>query len=495
MPADGTLFGPRDQLRIAVLFAGIGGSCIGIQRATGHSPMVAINHWPYAIRTHAKNHPETLHFEEDVWNISPQRGARGLPLDALWASPDCTHFSKAKGARPLSSGRRSLAWVVVDWAREVKPGIIFLENVQEIQTWGPLYPDDHPVESLRGRPIPERKGECWRAWLLALEAEGYRIEWRILVAADYGAPTSRERLYLIARRDGQPIVWPKPTHGHGLIPWRTAAECIDWSVPACSIFASHKEAKIWAKANKRPGIPQRPLEFKTQVRVAEGFRRHVLKGEPFLAPMRSMGEDRRFELAAWFTKFYGTSTGASLTQPGPVITAGGGHIGLTVAWVAKHYGGVVGHGLEQPIGTITRVDHHSLCAASLLCLTHGGRLEPINEPARTITTANRGERAVQVAFLSKFYGEGGISQGLDRPLDTITTLARFGLVTVNICGETYVVTDIGLRMLTPWELKRMQGFPDDFEMDGTIADQIEGIGNSVCPQMAEAIVRANVRAA
>jgi len=479
--ADGSLFGPRNQLRIAVLFAGIGGSCIGIQRATGHSPMVAINHWPYAIKTHAQNHPETMHFLEDVWNVSPWEGARGLPLDAMWASPDCTHHSKARGKKPMLSGRRSLAWVVVDWAREVRPTVIFLENVQEIQTWGPLYPSDYPVESLRDRPIPERKGEYWRAWLLALEAQGYRIEWRILVAADFGAPTSRERLYLIARRDGQPIVWPEPTHGPGRIPYRTAAECIDWSVPAPSIFAR-----------------KQPLKPKTQARIAKGLKRYVLDTPPYIAPLIPTGPDRSEQVAAWFTKFYGTSTGAPLSQPAPVVTSGGGrgggHIGLTVAWMAKHYGGVTGHGVDRPIGTITSVDHHSLCAASILCLTHGGRVEAIDEPIRTITTANRGERALQVALLTKYYGEGGTSQGLDQPLDTITTRARFGLVTANVNGETWVVYDIGMRMLLADELKLMQGFPVDYQLSGTIADRIEGIGNSVCPQMAEAIVRANVGA-
>ena len=474
--ADGTLFGRVDRPRRIVLFAGIGGSCIGIKAATGQSPDVAINHWEYAIRTHQENHPDTFHFLEDVWNVEPWEASRGVAVDTLWLSPDCTHHSNAAGRVPLDSGRRALPWVGVKWAREVKPRIIFMENVEEIQSWGPLYPDDYPVVALRGRPIPERKGEIWREWLCALEAEGYVVEWRILAACDYGVPTTRERLYLIARRDGLPIRWPEPTHGPGKIPHRWAADCIDWSDPAPSIFGR-----------------KRDLRPKTQERIAKGLHRYVLQGKPYIVPgVVPTGPDRREQVAAWFTQFYGRSIGSRIDQPGPTITAGVPHTGLTVAWLAKHYGGVVGHGVDRPLGTITTVDHHSLCAASLLCLTHGQRIEPIDEPGRTITTARGGERALQVAMLTKYYGDGGTSQAIDRPGDVITTKARFGLVTVDIEGATYVVTDIGLRMLRPRELVRMQGFPDSYRLSGSVKDQIEGIGNSVCPPVAEALVRANM---
>jgi site-specific DNA-cytosine methylase len=217
-------------------FAGGGGASLGIQRALGRSPDIAINHDVEAMLLHAANHPDSRYYRENVWQVDPLKACNGRPVGLMWLSPDCKHFSKAKGGKPVSKKIRGLAWVAVRWARAVAPRIIVLENVEEFQTWGPVRAD--------GRPCPERKGKTFRAFVRKLERLGYAVEWRELRACDYGAPTIRKRLFIIARRDGQPIKWPIPTHGKGRpLPWRTAAECIDWSIPCPSIFLSNAEAR------------------------------------------------------------------------------------------------------------------------------------------------------------------------------------------------------------------------------------------------------------
>ena len=273
--ADGSLWGDLRRPVVVDLFCGAGGTSLGVEMA-GLEVQAAVNHWPYAISVHSKNHPNTLHFTEDVFDVEPWIAARGRQIDLLVGSPDCTHFSVAKGGAPRDSGRRALADVFVKWATQVRPARIILENVKEFTTWGPLYPEDYPIEKLRGQPIPERKGEYFRAWVQDLEDLGYRVEWRVLTACDYGTPQRRNRLFVVARCDGQPIAWPAPTHGPGLIPHRTAAECIDWSVPMCSIFASQEEANQWAKEHG-VGRPQRPLSEKTMARIAEGLRKFVIQ--------------------------------------------------------------------------------------------------------------------------------------------------------------------------------------------------------------------------
>lgn len=244
------------------LFAGAGGASTGIAAALGRDPDVAVDHSPAAIAMHIANHPQTRHFIEDVFDVNPRRVCEGREVGLLWMSPDCTHFSKAKGGKPRSKGVRSLAWVAVRWAAEVRPRVIALENVEEFQTWGPLTDD--------GQPCPVRKGETFAEWVRALEALGYRVEWRVLRACDYGAPTSRRRLFLVARCDGEPIVWPEPTHGPGRArPWHTAAEIIDWTVPCPSIFDR-----------------ARPLAEPTLRRIATGIRRYVIEAaRPFIVPL------------------------------------------------------------------------------------------------------------------------------------------------------------------------------------------------------------------
>src|SRR5688572_2426448 len=438
--------------------------------ALGVGPAVAVNHDPAAIEMHARNHPGTLHLCEDVFRVTPFR-PRNKPIDLLWASPDCTHHSRAKGGRPRETGRRLLAWVVVEWARAVHPRVIALENVQEFRDWGPL--------DAEGRPDPARRGETFREFVGALQLAGYRVEHRVLNAADYGAPTSRRRLFLIARCDGEAIVWPEPTHGPGrALPWRTAAECIDWSIPVPSIFGR-----------------ARPLAEATQRRIAEGIRRYVLTAtRPFVVryqgerrpgeagrihdlcdPLPTQTTENRFGLVV--PSLVCTSNGErdgqaprvrGVDRPLGTVCATGSQGALVAAFLARHFKGMVGRGLDEPTPTVTAVDHHSLVTAEL-----GGA----------------GWAREVAAFLTKFYGTA-IGQHLADPLDTVTTLDRFGLVTVQVDGEPYIITDIGLRMLQPRELARAQGFGDDYILTGSKREQVARIGNSVCPPVARAVVAA-----
>jgi DNA (cytosine-5)-methyltransferase 1 len=494
-------FGDLHKPASVVLFAGLGGSCEGIRRATGVSPIAAINHDAHAIELHERNHRETKHFREDVFEVSPSDGSRGRKLDLLWLSPDCTHHSRAKGSAPRDSGRRSLADAVFPWlTSESRPKVVMLENVPEWLNWGPV--------DVNGQPVPSGKGEYFRSWVARVQSYGYSVEWRILTACDYGAPTSRRRVYLIARRDNRPIVWPEPTRGPGRAnPWRTAAECIDWSVPMLSIFATAEEAKTWAREHNCHA-PKRPLEANTLKRVAAGVKRYVVdNSKPYIVPQS-----------------------------------------YDAAWIAKHYGGVVGHGVDRPLGAITTVDHHSLVTVNLvhhrgqsvgreadapaptvtstgmghlgivsatLINTRNGeregqapRIHDICKPYPTITASgSQGGlveaeltsyptesfgRAKQVsAFLVSYYGTGE-ALSLTDPLDTVTTRDRFGLVAVRIEGEPYVITDISMRMLQPRELARAMGFPDSYILTGTKNQQVARIGNAVCPDVAEALVRANL---
>jgi DNA (cytosine-5)-methyltransferase 1 len=483
------------------LFAGGGGASSGVARAIGRDPDIAVNHDPAAIAMHQANHPGTRHFCESVFKVEPRETCGGRPVWGLWASPDCTHHSKAKGGKPRKKKIRGLAWVVVRWAREVRPQVIFLENVEEFADWGPLGPDD--------RPDKARRGKTFRAWVRKLERYGYKVEHRILVAADYGAPTTRRRLFLIARRDGLPIRWPEPTHGKCRArPWRTAAEIIDWSLPCPSIFERRK-----------------PLAEATLRRIALGVVRYVIEAKrPFIVPVthprdarvhsidepvRTVTAANRGELALVAPTLvqtgYGERPGQTPRVPGldkplgTVVACGAKHA-LVAALLTKHYGGVVGHGVERPLGTITTQDHHALTVAHLTKFygTSTGAL--VDAPLPTVTA--EGQHLAEVrAFLIKFYGTG-TARPLDRPLDTITARDRFGLVTVD--GDDYAIADIGMRMLSPRELFRAQGFDDDYIIDPvfmrgdgiarplTKTEQIAKAGNSVCPPVAEALVRANL---
>ena len=467
------------------LFAGGGGASTGIEQAIGRPVDIAVNHDPEAVSLHTANHPQTRHFCSDVFEVDPLTVTEGQPVGLLWASPDCKHFSKAKGGKPVSKKIRGLAWVVIKWAKLAKPRVICLENVEEFQTWGPLGPDN--------RPCPERKGLTFQRWKKQLENLGYKVEHRELRACDYGAPTIRKRLFLVARCDGLPIVWPTPTHAKpdakgkvpaGMKPWRTAADCIDWSIPAPSIFERDK-----------------PLADATCRRIAKGIMRYVVEAEqPFIVP----------GVAATLVQTgYGERPGQAPRVPGldkplGTVVAGQKHA-LVQAFLAKHYTGVVGHELTKPTGTVTTADHHSLVTANLIHMGHGEGKEggkrwshgirDVQDPLNTITAQGAAAGLVN-AFLVKYYGNDKDGQDLPEPLHTIPTRDRFGLVMVK--GEPYAIVDIGLRMLTPRELYRAQGFPDSYVIDTGAAGepitktaQVRMCGNSVCPPLSHALVKAN----
>ena len=600
-------------------FAGGGGASTGIEQALGRAVDIAINHDEEAIRMHEVNHPGTRHIRNNIWQVDPLDVCGGRPVELAWFSPDCKHFSKAKGGKPSEKSIRDLAWVVVLWGKRVKPALILLENVEEFRTWGPL---DHD-----GQPIKERAGETFAKWCGELRKLGYRLEFRELRACDYGVPTIRKRFFMIARCDGLPIVWPEPTYGPPdspevlsgkRLPWRTAAEIIDWSIPCPSIFER-----------------ERPLAEKTLRRIAHGIMKFVVNNpKPFIVPLTHHGSDERSysaddplvtvtganrgELAiatpyfarpahgdvdksgkrrgqpchgpeepfptvtqsqdsalitpfispvkTWggggnearsaelplrtttmskggehavivphVTKFRTNAIGSGADVPVPTVTAnsfirrpGGaaplGRVdavlaplgmvmaqrnnhGLVTALLAQfntNPNGTVnpGHDVEEPVSTIaTKGPHQGLVTSNLVKLrgtcAHG---QPTDEPLHTVSAGGNHMAEVR-AFLIKYFGTDQDPQ-LGEPLHTVTSKDRFGLVTVTIEGEEYVIVDIGMRMLTPRELFNAQGFPADYIIDRdaqgrptTKTSQVARCGNSVCPPLARAITAANAPSA
>ena len=488
------------------LFAGGGGASTGIELAIGRAVDIAINHDPEAVSLHQANHPQTMHYVSDVFEVDPLAVTSGRPVGLMWASPDCKHFSKAKGGKPVSKKIRSLAWVVIKWAKLVQPRVICLENVEEFQHWGPLNADTN-------MPCPLRKGRTFRAWKAQLQGLGYQVEHREMRACDYGAPTIRKRLFLVARRDGVAIDWPDATHGapdslpvkaRKVLPWRTAAECIDWSIEAPSIFER-----------------TRPLADATCRRIAKGLVRYVIEAkEPFIVPLTHQGGDRVESISEPMRTVTSANRGEKalvvptiismghgerpgqeprvpgIEKPHSTITAQGQHSALVTAFLAKHYTGVIGSAMPDPMGTVTSVDHHSLVSATMVTIDNQsstGGSSAATEPLKTTTVENR--HALVQAFLIKYYGSDQDPRLRD-PLHTITTRDRFGLVTVH--GQPYAIVDIGLRMLAPRELYRAQGFPDSYRIDQgadgrplTKTAQVRMCGNSVCPPLARAIVAAN----
>jgi DNA (cytosine-5)-methyltransferase 1 len=556
-------------------FAGGGGASLGIAWATGRAPDIALNHDPLALAMHEKNHPGTLHVCEDAYRANLEQLVGRRKVGLLWASPDCRDFSRAKGDKPVSLRVRSLAWMVVTWAKQIKPDVIILENVREFEDWGPVKPmwrckacewkgtegqailkrkrrrcprcsSVRLIQTERWLRVPEKKGITFKRWRGRLKALGYVVQHKTLDAADFGAPTHRKRLFLVARRDGNPIVWPEHTHSNPkrldamplfdrLKPWRTAAECIDWSIPCPSIFEREK-----------------PLAEKTLRRIALGIKRYVLDSkQPFLVPITHSGERRchpvneplptittahRGELALVspiisryngqvdnesrckrvdepFTTLdtqprfamvaptliqtgYGEREGQAPRVPGldkplGAAVAGGAKHALVAAYLAKHFGGMVGVPIETPLPTTTvRGTQNQVVAANLVHLNHGEKQwNGMDEPMRTVTTGNHA--ALVYSFLVKYFGTA-IGANLLEPTPAVTTKDRFGLVTVTIDGELYVIADIGMRMLTPRELARAQGFPDTYILwPKSKTKQTAFIGNSVSPYAAAAMVRAN----
>lgn len=541
-------------------FAGGGGASTGIEMAIGRSVDIAINHDPDAIAMHTANHPTTKHYLEDVWQVDPVEACAGRKVALAWFSPDCTHFSRAKGNVPVKKHIRGLAWVAVKWALMVKPDVLMLENVSEIRTWGPIKD---------GQPIKDRAGETFDGFICILscglaknhpafaeccealqitvdspEADklsrglGYDIRYQDLFSCDYGAPTKRKRFYMVARCDGRPIVFPKPTHAqrdsmevrYGVCePWRSAAECIDWSIPMQSIFDRKK-----------------PLADKTLRRIAKGLEKYVINNpEPYivnlhfdndpesindpLSTITSVGthyvvspklipigygenkgqEPRTHDITEPYIVEVNHSgngfRGQELNKPINTITAKNGYAivaptliqyhseqrekehrgqalgdpiatidqsnryGLVAAFLSKYYGGGCTQpysDAEEPMPTVTAVDHNALVTANLVTLRNHCVGQSVEEPLQTVCTS-AGHFGVVEAFLIKYYsGDENIS-AVDQPLPTVTSKPRFGIVTVH--GVDYIISDIKMRMMQPHELFRAMGFPEDY-----IIDEIDG---------------------
>lgn len=441
-------------------FAGGGGASTGIEMATGVSVDIAINHDPEAIRMHMTNHPETKHYCESVWDVDPIEACNGYPVTLAWFSPDCKHFSKAKGGKPKDKNIRGLAWVALRWAGKVRPRVIMLENVEEFKTWGPLN---------RGhRPIKAKQGVTFRKFIGQLEDLGYQVEHQELVAADYGAPTMRKRFFLVARCDGRPIVWPEPTHAPAdsifvaagmREPYIGAYTQIDFSLPCPSIFDTAEEIK------EKYGIKAvRPLAEKTMNRIARGIKKFVLDNpEPFIV------DENGGAIASALIQYHSETTqkevrGQEIKEP--IMTVDGSNrYGLVTSFLSKFYRTGIGQDVREPLGTVT-------------------------------ADAGGGHFGEVRALLIKYYGDC-TGQDIRKPLDTVTTRDRFGLVTIK--GADYQIADIGLRMLEPKELYGCQGFPEDYIIDHDSegksyprSEQVKRCGNAVCPPIPAALVRVNL---
>jgi len=611
-------------------FAGGGGASTGIAQAIGREVDIAINHDPMAIAVHKANHPSAEHHCQDIRIVWPRAATRNKQVGGVWFSPDCKEHSKAKGGPVKDRNIRQLPWEIIPWLKDTQPLVGFVENVEEMKMWGPLDEHGHVIKELRGKEFDR--------WIRAIRGLGYRVQYRELRACDYGAPTSRKRLYIIMRRDGARITWPKPTHAPAndnrvmagkLLPYRTAAECIDWSIPCTSIFDR-----------------VRPLKENTERRIAHGVMRYVVNAaRPFIIPVTHSGDTRAHDvgdplrtittanggefaavdavLAPHVTKFHSGSVGSALDAPMPTVTsngesarpAGATPLGIAAAsMVSIGYGERKGHHGDQaprsldinkpngtavaggnkfavvetamapivdrqfgrsrgapadepigattaggggksaqvsaflsrfhksntnggrgdvgaPLGAVTAGgQHHAVVAAHIEQANTGGMLgREAGRPFTTVTTTGAQQRVVETtmieegalppammeravkvaAFLVKYYGTG-VGRDVERPFDTVTTKERYAVVTVTIDAVTYVIVDIGMRMLTPRELARAQGFPESYILDPVVpqlirgkwvskpltkAAQIRMIGNSVCPDVARALVAANMPAA
>jgi len=505
---------------IVDLFAGGGGASEGIYQALGRHTDVAINHDPTAIALHTVNHPQTLHLREDIFHADPVTVAAGRPVGLCWLSPDCRHHSRAKGGRPVQKNIRSLAWVALKWAGKVAPRVIVLENVIEIANWCGLVAmrDEHTGRVLRvdgtiaaaGERTPisqqqlkadaRRDGSHFRRLVSELRRMGYAVEWRELVASDYGVPTKRKRLFLIARNDGQPIAWPLQTHGDPkslgvqagrLKPWRTAAECIDFSAPCPSVFLSKEEGRAI-------GV-KRPLAAATMARVAKGVLRYVVQTDkPFI-----VADDRGgVSGASLITVGYGERKGQSprvpaVDAPLGTVVAGGGKHALVTALMLKHYGGVVGFPVGEPLHTVTSRDHHALVLAKLEPAEPTLQASPIMKMRGTNVGHRTGEPLHTVSAQGTHFAEvrALLTRCAERRIAGDPTLVSYN-------GETWRIADIGMRMLDARTLARAMSFPANYCIGDeasqgltlTKEKQVRMIGNSVPPLLVKQIVYANCAA-
>lgn len=567
-------------------FAGIGGWCTGWLQAVGVPPAIAVNHDKYAISVHRANHPECRHYREDIWGVDMRGAVHGRPVGWAHLSPDCRDHSRAKGGKPVSKRVRGLAWAAKKWSAQISPRIVSIENVPEFIGWGPLVAkrckvtrrvlkvgakrcgdDGHfcaaagehvPLREQQLARDPRRAGKYFRKLVRELESMGYAVEWRELRACDYGAATSRKRLFVMGRRDGRLVRWPELTHGQiesagvkegRLLPFRTAADCIDWTDLGRSIFDRKK-----------------PLVDATLRRTAVGVNRYVLKRRPFIVnlthgarvedvdePARTITSAHRGEKAVvtplLIQTGYGERQGQAprvldLQQPLGTVVAQGQKHGLVAAFLAKHNDGNASFGIsvdgpsdtittkdhhavvtaalvqqnygngqwqapETPLHTATQSNHHSVISAGLVKLRGTSTTADVEEPSPTITSQGT-HLGLVTAHIVEYYGQGGQHQPVNAPLNTVTVKERFALVVeflerfipglhfpdriakVVIDGATYVIVDIFMRMLKPRELARCTGFDDDYVLHGTIGQQVAGIGNAVPPAFARALAAANL---
>ena len=398
-------------------FAGGGGASTGIEIATGRLVALAVNHDPAAILMHKTNHPYTEHFQASVWDIDPVAVCRSRPVGLAWFSPDCKHFSKAKGAALVDRKIRGLAWITLRWAAKVRPRVIILENVEEFQTWGPVR---------KGKPVKKLAGTTFRKFIDQLTELGYTVEYRELIAADYGAPTSRKRFYMIARCDGKPIVWPKPTHSKtgadGLPRWRSAAEIIDWSLPCPSVFATKAEIM------DRYGLKAvRPLAKNTMRRIIRGVDKFTIRsGKPFIVPTgygeRKGQAPRVHDMDAPFPTVVGTGK-ENLCKPllAPV----------TVTNTSNSVGGTVG----EPVHTVTTAGNQMLVTPFLAECNHsgGGHVAPVTDAHKTITAKHTG--GIVAPALIQYHTEQTEhvrASGLGTPINTVDASNRYGLTCANL---------------------------------------------------------------
>ncbi len=510
---------------IVDLFAGGGGASSGIEEATGRMVDIAINHNATAVGLHEANHPQTIHYRADVFEVCPKKATEGRPVGLLWASPDCTYHSKARGSKPIrhaNKKRRALAWVVTRWAGQVQPRTIFLENVEEFVNWGPLVGTSENL-----RPCKKRRGKTFRKFVATLRAFGYKVEWRELRACDYGAPTIRKRLFMIARCDGEAIVWPEPTHGpgraHSYVP---VSECIDWSIPMCSIFATPEEAKDWAKHHNLP-TPIRPLAAKSMARIGRGVKRFVVDNpNPFIIHLTHVGKRRspgideplstittanrgEHAIVAPITVGVGARAGQiaerSGAQPLQTITAKAdtavvaanlvsyhseragenaraaavdgviptidcsNRFGLCAAFLGQNNGGFYdgeGRPINEPMPTVLANSrgHFPICAAHIQRDFGTSTGHKVDQPVGTITSEGGGKAALVASFLAQYNGTS-TGQNISEPIGTATAKDRFGLVTVMLDDVPHVIVDIAMRMLQTKELYLAQGFRPSYIID------------------------------
>ncbi|WP_337049246.1 DNA cytosine methyltransferase [Serratia fonticola] len=467
---------------VVVGFAGGGGSCEGIRQALGYEPHIAMNHNPIAMTMHAANHPRTLHYPEDIFSVDPLISTGGLPVLLGWFSPDCRHFSKAKGGTPVKKEIRGLAWVVLRWALAVRPRHLMLENVEEFKTWGPL---------LDGRPDPTRTGETFRAFIgmlstgvdqdcpalaevcefLKIDTDstdahrlvsglGYNVDHRELRACDYGAPTIRKRLFVVARCDGEPVVWPEPSHGAPdskevqagqLKPWRTAAECIDWSIPTRSIFGRKKD-----------------LADNTLRRIVKGMQRFVIDTpDPYIVQIGQTGfggDGRQYSTEQPLTTVtskaehlliepfvvkcnhtsnrtkYDCFRGQSGRLPLQTVTQKHG-FAVAAPIVVRQFGNSTGQRADKPVGTVMPGGggKTQLASATLIQMGYGERqgqaprVFDLEKPLGTVVAVNI-KHAVVAANLVKHYGGNytGAGLGVDEPVHTITQVDHHALCTSHL---------------------------------------------------------------